>query len=272
MPVNHYFQGGRGIGNEAEKRLHEDLIVEGLKIFGQDVYYLPRTLVNKDIVLGEDTSSRFDDSYLCEMYFETNEGFAGEKEIINKFGLEIRDDTTLVVAKRSWTNFVGSKANTIVSGRPNEGDIIYVPLMSAFFEILFVENQEPFYQLGNLPVYKLRCTRFEYSGEQMDTGFDVIDEKADNVSLNMIEYKFSLEQGNIAETGEGSIQLESSLSADTGQPTFLMQEDWVQPNIDQKSPYAQNLGLDAEAGIGTSSTLDDILDFTERNPFGEIDG
>ena len=103
----------------------------------------------------------------------------------------------------------------------------------------------------------------------MDTGFDVIDEKADNVSLNMIEYKFSLEQGNIAETGEGSIQLESSLSADTGQPTFLMQEDWEQPNIDQKSPYAQNLGLDAEAGIGTASTLDDILDFTERNPFGD---
>ena len=82
MAVNHYFQGGRGIGNDAEKRLHEDIIIESLKIFGQDIYYLPRTLVNRDLVLGEDTSSRFDDSYLLEMYFETNEGFAGENEII----------------------------------------------------------------------------------------------------------------------------------------------------------------------------------------------
>ena len=102
MAVNHYFQGGKGIGNQAEKRLHEDIIIEGLKIYGQDIYYLPRTLVNRDLVLGEDTSSRFDDSYLLEMYFETTEGFAGENEIINKFGLEIRDDTTLVLSKRRF--------------------------------------------------------------------------------------------------------------------------------------------------------------------------
>ena len=130
MAVNHYFQGGRGIGNDAEKRLHEDIIIESLKIFGQDIYYLPRTLVNRDLVLGEDTSSRFDDSYLLEMYFETNEGFAGENEIINKFGLEIRDDTTLIVSKRRFEEHVASKNNLIAAGRPNEGDILYVPLMN----------------------------------------------------------------------------------------------------------------------------------------------
>ena len=81
MPVNHYFQGGHGIGNKAEKVLYEDLIVEGLKIYGHDVYYLPRTLVNRDLILGEDTSSKFDDSYMVEMYFETTEGFAGQKRI-----------------------------------------------------------------------------------------------------------------------------------------------------------------------------------------------
>ena len=155
MPVNHYFQGGKGIGNQAEKRLHEDLIVEGLKIYGQDVYYLPRTLVNRDLVMGEDVSSRFDHSYLCEMYMETTQGFAGEQELVNKFGLEIREDSTFMVAKRSWDNFVGNKANLIATGRPNEGDIIYMPLMNSFFEILFVEDQEPFFQLGQLPVYKL---------------------------------------------------------------------------------------------------------------------
>ena len=117
MAVNHYFQGGKGIGNQAEKRLHEDLIIEGLKIYGQDIYYLPRTLVNRDLVLGEDTSSRFDDSYLLEMYFETTEGFAGENEIINKFGLEIRDDTTLVLSKRRFEEHVASKATLTATGR-----------------------------------------------------------------------------------------------------------------------------------------------------------
>ena len=114
MAVNHYFQGGKGIGNQAEKRLHEDIIIEGLKIYGQDIYYLPRTLVNRDLVLGEDTSSRFDDSYLLEMYFETNEGFAGENEIINKFGLEIRDDTTLVLSKRRFEEHVATCSSNLL--------------------------------------------------------------------------------------------------------------------------------------------------------------
>ena len=104
MATNHYFQGGTGIGNSSEKRLYEDLIIEGLKIYGQDCYYLPRTLANRDLILGEDTLSKFDDSYLLEMYMETTEGFAGEQEIINKFGLEIREDTTFMISKRRWQN------------------------------------------------------------------------------------------------------------------------------------------------------------------------
>ena len=160
MAVNHYFQGGDGIGNQAEKNLHENLIIEGLKIYGHDVYYLPRTLVNQDLILGEDVASKFNSSYLLEMYFETTEGFQGERELISKFGLEIRDDTTFTVAKRRWDDAVGDQATLIKSGRPNEGDLIYFPMMKSYFEIQFVEDQEPFYQLGNLPVYKLRCSRF----------------------------------------------------------------------------------------------------------------
>ena len=128
-----------------------------------------RTLVNKDLVLGEDTLSKFDNSYMLEMYMETTEGFQGEQELVSKFGLEIREDTTFCIAKRRWQMMVDNKATTIISGRPNEGDIIYVPLMNSFFEIQFVEDQEPFFQLGNLPVYKLRCTRWEYSSEKIDT-------------------------------------------------------------------------------------------------------
>src|SRR6056300_1431739 len=109
MSVNHYFQGGNGIGNDSEKRLHEDLIIESLKIFGFDVYYLPRTLVNRDLILGEDTLSKFDDSYLIETYMETTEGFAGQQELINKFGLEIREDTTFIISKRRWNDAVDSQ-------------------------------------------------------------------------------------------------------------------------------------------------------------------
>ena len=273
MAVNHYFQGGKGIGNQAEKLLHEDLIIEGLKIYGQDIYYLPRTLVNRDLVLGEDTSSRFDDSYLLEMYFETTEGFAGENEIINKFGLEIRDDTTLVLSKRRFEDHVASKATLTATGRPNEGDIVYVPLLKSFFEIQFVEDQEPFYQLGNLPVYKLKVTRWEYASEEINTGISTLDGVEDKFTLNEYAYRFQLEYGQEVLTGRGSIALEDYHDYSTGQPAFLMNEDYTAAEVVQtQSPYASNLDLNTEAGYGTVGDLsDDILDFTERNPFGEVD-
>ena len=155
MPVNHYFQDGKGIGNQSEKRLYEDLIIEGLKIYGQDVYYLPRTLVNRDLILGEDMLSKFSSALLLEAYMETTEGFAGEQEIVNKFGLEIREDTTFMISKRRFDQAVDDKATLVAEGRPNEGDIIYLPLMNSFFEIQFVQDQEPIFQLGQLPVYQL---------------------------------------------------------------------------------------------------------------------
>ena len=267
MPVNHYFQGGNGIGNQNEKRLYEDLIVEGLKIYGHDVYYLPRTLVNRDLILGEDTTSRFDDSWMVEMYVESTEGFAGQQEIVSKFGLEIREDTTFMVSKRAWDYHVGLKDSLIATGRPNEGDIIYYPLMNSFFEIQFVEDQEPFFPLGQLPVYKLRVTRWEYSSEKLDTGLEAIDGAEDKYTLDQLNYKFSLESG--VETGEGSILLEQDLP--TGEPAFLLNEDFSESVIQTQSAYASNTDLDTEAGFDTSSALDDILDFTERNPFGDED-
>ena len=260
MPVNHYFQGGNGIGSDAEKRLYENLIIEGLKIYGQDVYYLPRTLVNRDLILGEDVASKFNAAYLAEMYMETTEGFAGQQEIINKFGLEIREDTTFMVSKRRWLDLVDDPGTLIVSGRPNEGDIIYMPLMNSFFEIQFVEDQEPFFQLGNLPVYKLRCTRFEYSSERLDTGVADIDKAEDKYSLDQLAHQMSLENE------DGALLLEAD-GADSSS-IYLLLESY---NIQTQSPYADNNDLDQQAGFDTSSTADDILDFTERNPFGEVD-
>ena len=260
MPVNHYFQDGKGIGNTAEKRLHEDLIIEGLKIYGQDVYYLPRTLVNKDLILGEDVSSKFNSALLLEAYMETTEGFAGEQEVINKFGLEIREDTTFMISKRRFTQAVDDKAVLVKEGRPNEGDIIYLPLMNSFFEIQFVQDQEPFFQLGQLPVYKLVCTRFEYSSEQLDTGVSTIDSAEDQYSLDQLAHQVSLEN----ETG--SLLLEND-TAD-GQVQYILLETY---NLQTQSNYANNNDLDSEDGFDTASTADDILDFTERNPFGEVD-
>ena len=260
MPVNHYFQGGNGIGSEAEKRLYENLIIEGLKIYGQDIYYLPRTLVNRDLILGEDVASKFNAAYLAEMYMETTEGFAGQQEIINKFGLEIREDTTFMVSKRRWLDLVDDPATMIVSGRPNEGDIIYMPLMNSFFEIQFVEDQEPFFQLGQLPVYKLRCTRFEYSSERLDTGVSDIDAAEDKYSLDQLAHQMSLENE------DGALLLEAD--GPDSSSNYLLMETY---NLQTQSPYADNNDLDTAAGFDTSSTADDILDFTERNPFGEVD-
>ena len=255
MAVNHHFQGGNGIGNDAEKRLHENLIIEGLKIYGFDCYYLPRTLVNQDLILGEDVASRFNASYLLEMYMETTEGFQGEQELVSKFGLEIREDTTFTIAKRRWDDAVGDQATLIKSGRPNEGDLVYFPLMNSFFEIQFVEDQEPFFQLGNLPVYKLRCTRFEYSSERIDTGVSDIDTLEDNRSMDMLNFQISLENE------DGALKLESG--------HYIIGEGYNMAT--QSKDFADNSTFESDAGFGTTSTADDILDFTERNPFGEVD-
>jgi len=260
MAVNHYFQGGNGIGSQSEKRLYEDLIIENLKIHGHDCYYLPRTIVNQDLILGEDVASKFDDSYLLEMYMETTEGFAGEQELINKFGLEIREDTTFTISKRRFETAVDNPANLIKSGRPNEGDIIYMPLMNSFFEIQFVEDQEPFFQLGQLPVYKLRVTRWEYSSERIDTGITDIDAAEDKYTLDQLQHQVSLENE------VGSLLLEND-SVD-GENNYFLLETYA---LQTQSTYADNTDLDNQAGFDTASTADDVLDFTERNPFGDVD-
>src|SRR6056300_282912 len=251
MPVNHYFQGGNGIGSDSEKRLHEDLIIEGLKIYGQDVFYLPRTLVNQDLILGEDVLSKFDDSYLVEMYVETTEGFQGEQELISKFGLEIRDDTTFVIAKRRWQDQVDSNATLIKEGRPNEGDLIYVPLFNSFFEIQFVEDQEPFFQIGNLPVYKLRATKFEYSSEKIDTGIPAIDDLETSRSLDQLQYQTSLESGTF-----GAVLGNPVVTGDiiTSIPIVSGGEEYVtEPTLTISAPSA-TINATASANV-TGNTL-----------------
>ena len=196
MARNVYFNNGA----KNEQFLFEDLTIEALKIYGQDTYYLPRTVVTKDLILGEDVESQFDDAYMIEMYIEDIEGFGGEGNLMAKFGLEIRDEATFVVARRTWDKLVGVWNNGIESNRPNEGDLIYLPLSKSMFEISHVEHEQPFYQVNNLPVYKLQCRLFEHSDEDFDTGIDVIDAIEANfstvVTLHANNFTGSLKTGN----------------------------------------------------------------------------
>ena len=159
----------------AEQHLYEDIVIESLKMYGQDVYYLPRNVVSIDTILNEDVESNFDASYTIEMYIENQEGFDGDGDILSKFGVEIRDQANFIVSRRRWEQLVGVYNNGISSDRPNEGDLIYLPLSKSLFEVRFVEDETPFYQLSNLPVYKLQCEVFEYSGESINTDNTVLD-------------------------------------------------------------------------------------------------
>jgi hypothetical protein len=170
---------------KSEQFLYEDLIIEAMEIHGLDVYYIPRTITRLDNILNEDIASVFGDAYMITMYLEDlTDGYGGEQTIMSKFGLEIRDTSNWVVAKRTWENFVGVQNNTIVAGRPNEGDLIYIPLTGSFHEIKFVEHESPFYQLGNIFVYKLQCETFEYSNEKFDTGISEIDTIEDTYAFS----------------------------------------------------------------------------------------
>ena len=203
-----------------------------------------------DNIFGEDNSSSFEDSYLIEMYMETIDGYEGEKELMSKFGLDIQDDATFVVARRRWEQFVSVDNNIIVSSRPNEGDLIYFPKASKLFEITFVDHDDPFYQVHNLPTYKLKCKTFEYASEAIDTGIAEIDAIEDDNSLDMLSHQFTLEDGT------GSLALENSIEG--AATSYIILETYNVATIDENS---QNDDFELAD--------DNILDFTESNPFGD---
>jgi hypothetical protein len=201
MPTNVYFD----TGTTSEQRLYEDIIIEQLKIYGQDVYYLPRKIANKDTIFGEDPASSFDDSYIIEMYVDNSDGYMGEQEIIKKFGLELRDDITFTVSKLRWETLISNNTDLQTSLRPNEGDLVYFPTTKKFFEIQFVEHEAPFYQQSALPIYKLSCTTWEYSSERLDTGITSIDATEDDLSTDTMQFQFSLELGTYQAFGTSTL-------------------------------------------------------------------
>jgi len=287
MTTNVYFSKG----TPNEQHLYEDLAIEAIQIYGHDVFYIPRTLVNKDELCGEDALSRFDDAYGIEMWMETQEGYEGEKELVSRFGLEIRDETTFVVSRRRWDNTVSSDANLIVSSRPDEGDLIYMPTVKKLFEISFVDHDDPFYQVDNLPVYKLYCRTFEYSSEVLDTGIYAIDDIETKKSTDFLGYEILAEQSNtynekigfewgtIYEFGDGDILLEDDSFVlgenETGFEAIILEDSdayytfvVIQEAYSLATQDTQSENEWFEDRV-TGIVGDPVLDFTESNPFGD---
>lgn len=175
MATNVFFNN---YGASQEQYLIEDLIIESIKMYGQDVYYINRTLGAEDRVLREDDLPTFDAAYQMEMYIKNIDGFEGDGDFLSKFGLEIRDEITFTLARRIFEQEVTLNE---AKNNPYVGDLIYFPLNNKIFEIKFVEHESIFYQMGALQVYDIRCDLFEYSGEKFSTGITDIDTKFNQI-------------------------------------------------------------------------------------------
>jgi len=283
----------------SEQNLYEDIIIESMKIYGQDVYYLPRTIVNENTILGEDVASSFTTSYKIEMYLENTEGFEGEGDLFTKFGVEIRDEATFIVARKRWSQVVASSSNAITVLRPKEGDLIWLSLSNKLFEILHVEHESPFYQLSNLPTYKMRCQLFEYTGEDLDTGIADV-----NSIQSDFGYRVSLTMDSDGTTngytiGENVTQVFTSGAILTGEVAAWSDSDKILHlvnfgaddgafhlpvvgrsvfgtssfNVATPSAVAESLEQNKTEQNSVFETTNDVmsfLDFSETNPFGDV--
>jgi hypothetical protein len=290
-------------GTKNEQFLIEDLIIESLRMYGQDVFYIPRTLVAKDEILGEDRLSKFTSSFPIEMYFENVDSFQGQGAFIQKFGLMMEQSATLVVARRRWDQFVGRYGATILPNRPCEGDLIYFPLTKGMFEVKFVQHQDPFYQLGKLYVYKLQVELFQYASERIDTGIAAVDafETLKSFTTNTTRGGFgSLEKITLTNQGTGYTSAPTiSFTSSTGRgaaATATISGGCVTDvtitnpgTAYQIAPVINFIGGGGHDAAATATiyndidkTLDSFADnnsfkteaadviFNETNPFGEI--
>ena len=245
MATNFYFQSGIPGGRSSEQLLMEDIIIECLKIYGFDTYYIPRATVNEDKILGEDVLNQYTSAYPLEMYMQNVTGFEGDGDLLTKFGVEFRDTATFVVARRRWDEVIARSGDAVLTTRPAEGDIVYFPLTKAFFEIKRVDATDPFFQVGKLYVYKLQCELMQYSSERFDTGVSEIDNIADGDSLDINEFNLLLQSGDRALLEEYS-------------PAGIILQSY---NLSTILPNVDNEDFRGEISV---------LDFSERNPFGEI--
>lgn len=184
MALNPFFLQG----SPDEQRLMQSLIDEHLSMFGVDVYYIPRKMIDTDDVLGEVQSSKFNDAYIIEAYLNNFEGYAKGSDIMTKFGINLQNEITLTISRERYEDFIApfivthnaknAGTDVLLGERPKEGDLIFFPLGERLFEIKHVEHENPFYQLGKNYIYELQCELFRYEDEQFDTNVSFVDERA----------------------------------------------------------------------------------------------
>ena len=304
MSTNLYFNNFPANQVTQEQLLIEDLVIEAMQIHGMDVFYLPRTSRDQvDFLYGEDTLKQYTSAYPIEMYLENVTGMEGEGDFISKFGLEIRDEVSLLVSRRRFKYAVGS-ANLI---RPREGDLIYIPLVENFFEITFVEHendQAMFYTLGrgrggNVYVYAIKLKQFVFSDEVISTGVDEVDEQIrDHYRRSQLNMQLGIGVGNYA---NDEIVFQSSDGTVANASATAIVHSWFTGATRKLDVYrvrgtfasgANTIGATSGAYYTTSGTIDTgafddnvfedindnsriesesyaIIDFSETNPFGE---
>jgi|TARA_B110000914_G_scaffold225742_1_gene247411 hypothetical protein len=314
MAIGVYFNGAV----RSEQNLYEDLVLESIKMFGQDVVYIPKEQVSEDALLNE-TINQYRHSYPIECFIENIDGFEGDGNLLGKFGLEIRDQANFVIPKKRWDHVVGTNLlealGNVVTALPSEGDLIYMPMTDRLFEIRYVEPKKPFYQLQDLPTYTLTAELFEYNGQNFDTGMPEID----NIELlyaNAYSYTtFASANTNDFEIGEFVHQWTGTLDdnsvniniigkvagyeiVDTENYTLTLVSPHQSANGDgtfmEHAVHATRLLVGQTSGAsrqitvnltGTTKTEynrdeyadnddfefegDDVIDFTETNPFGD---
>ena len=268
-------------------------------MYGQDMYYIPRTLVSEDTLMGDDTYSEFNDARMIEIYIKDVDGFSGEVDVISRFGLEIHDEITFTVAVRRYQELGFSTTEDIADGRdriPKEGDLIFFPMVESLFEIITVADQpygDIFYQTGSLQGYDMKCVLFEYTDQKFDTGIDELDaiERAHSYSID-----FTMLTGSGNYTVGESVYQGASLAAATvkgevgswNSTTKILNLLNMTGNFsgtvniigdDSSASYsitsfdAQSSAADTAAtatNVEIEAAADAIIDFTEGNPFGSL--
>ena len=287
MPTNSYF---RTFDARNDQELLHSIVSESIQVTGYDVNYIPRTLVNEDTILGEDSISEYKDAYSVEMFIKSVDGFEGEGDLVSKFGLEVRDQIIFSMSRRAWEGLD-------IGTRPKEGDLIYFGLTSKLFQIMFVEHETPFYQAGALPTFDLTCELFTYSDEKLDTDIDeidVIEQKQSFVrtfELSSVSGTFTegetVTGGTSAITGEvarwDSATSYLYLINMTG--TFTVGEILTGTTSLATGTYSTKITTDETSetlttiDAGTSEKVssnkqfeidaDSVFDFSESNPFGD---
>ena len=284
MATNSFFTQG----TTGEQDLVGSLVTEQIKMFGKDVYYIPRTLVNRDSVFEEDSLSAFNGAYLIEAYIEDATGFRGDGDMFSKFGVRISDQVTFIISRERFTAAVDDNAQLIVEGRPNEGDLIHLPMANKTFEIQFVEHEVPFYQLGKVHVWGLRCELFEYSDEDFNTGVAEIDAVevnfANAVTINVADGGTGdFVAGEIVTGGSSNVTSEvKTWNSATRQLVVYNRSGMyaIPETLTGNTSGAawtsatyntlNNMNSDTDQNFTLETQADAIIDFTESNPFGDF--